>query len=96
MKAPKAEEEKVDKLPPLAPSSWSGRRNQQAYSSNRNRRQNSKTPTSLGQTDTSDQSDDNRSTDSHQLSVDKNQARNNFYLNNNDLNIQESGKQRMG
>ena len=40
------EEDKLDRLPPVPPSAWSGRRNQGAYASNnRLRRQNSKTPT---------------------------------------------------
>ena len=106
--APKAEEEKLDKLPPVPPSSgWSNRRGQTAYSSGRSqqRRQNSKTPTgSAGQSgDGYEQSTIDGSGENDRLAMDRNLARQNFYLNNNmtssgsdnnnnnDFNVQEPG-----
>ncbi len=101
--APKAEEEKLDKLPPLAPSSgWSNRRGQVGYSSGRSqqRRPNSKTSSGSGQSTDGYEQNLDGSSENDRLSIDRNLARQNFYLNNNssnngsdnnELNIQEQG-----
>jgi len=105
--APKAEEEKLDKLPPVPPSSgWSNRRNQTAYSSGKSqqqRRQSGKTSNGTS-TDGCEQSTADGSGENERSALDRNLARQNFYLNNNissstgnsnhnnnDFNIQESG-----
>jgi len=82
LKSVPEKEEKLDKLPPVPPSSWSNRRNQPQFASNtrlRNRSSN-KTPTNEVQF-TSESSDGHH----HQ----QQQQRNPYYQS--DLNIQESG-----
>lgn len=79
LKSVPEKDEKLDKLPPVPPSSWSNRRNQSQFASNsrlRNRSSN-KTPTN-----------ETQSHDSNSTSSDLHQ-RNPYYQN--DLNIQESG-----
>lgn len=79
LKSVPEKDEKLDKLPPVPPSSWSNRRNQSQFASNsrlRNRSSN-KTPTN----ETQSHDCNSTSSDLHQ--------RNPYYQN--DLNIQESG-----
>ena len=57
------EEDKLDRLPPVPPSAWSGRRNQGAYASNnRLRRQNSKTPTNESNAQSNENNNNGHST----------------------------------
>lgn len=76
LKSVPEKEEKLDKLPPVPPSSWSNRRNQPQYASNSRLRNRSSNKTPTNETHDSSGSSDQ-------------QQRNPYYQN--DLNIQESG-----